>query len=145
MTGSSAWVFFYGSFMAPHVVATAGATLREPQPAKLAGFDILIAPLATMVRAERGTVWGVVARMPHAEIAALYELPWVGTYLPEAVIVETLDGALRPALTYIKHDVTLAPAADDYVHRIVTAAREHKLPEWYIERLDSFRPPGDMV
>ena len=61
-------------------------------------------------------------------------------YLPEAVLVETLDGKLLPALCYICHDMKPRPAANDYIDRVVKPAREYGFPEWYIERLESFRP-----
>jgi hypothetical protein len=62
------------------------------------------------------------------------------TYLPEAVLAETFEGKWRAALCYVAPEMTPRPAALDYVTRIVEAARRFGFPQWYIERLESFRP-----
>jgi len=133
------WVFFYGTFINPDVCAGAGATLRDVEVARLAGFDVRIGPLANLVHAEQHTAYGIVARMTHAELGKLYTMEWVGTYLPEAVVVHTRGERLLPALTYLKPDMQIAPPADDYVDRIVGPARQYGFPAWYVERLESFR------
>jgi hypothetical protein len=63
----------------------------------------------------------------------------VPSYLPEAVLAESLDGTLRPALCYIDPSPKSAPATSDYVERIVAPAREFGFPAWYLERLERFR------
>jgi hypothetical protein len=64
----------------------------------------------------------------------------VGTYLPDAVLVETLDGKWRSALCYIAPASETRPATDDYIDRIVGPAKQYGFPDWYIARLESFRP-----
>jgi hypothetical protein len=64
----------------------------------------------------------------------------VGTYLPEAVLVETLDSTWQPALCFIAPASEERPASGDYIDRIVGPAREYGFPDWYIARLESFRP-----
>jgi hypothetical protein len=59
--------------------------------------------------------------------------------LPEAVLIETVDGKWRPALCYICPAMESRPAANDYVDRIVKPAREFGFPAWYVDRLESFR------
>jgi hypothetical protein len=63
-----------------------------------------------------------------------------GVYLPEAVLCQTRSGLFRPALCYIASNMEERPAAADYVERIVRPAREYGFPDWYIARLESFRP-----
>jgi len=84
-----------------------------------------------------------VATGTHVELARLYdhaENVLGGCYLPEAVLVETRAGRWMPALCYIAPQLSGEAAAADYVERIASPAREHGLPEWYIERIESFRP-----
>jgi hypothetical protein len=50
------------------------------------------------------------------------------------------DRARRAALCYIAPSLTPQPATDDYIDRIVKPAREYGFPDWYVSRLDSFRP-----
>ena len=97
-------VFFYGSYMNLRVLADVGLRPQRHEVACLRGFDIRIAPLANVVRSERHTVYGILTAATHAELDRLYAHAREvlgGVYLPEAVIVECRDGALRPAVCYI--------------------------------------------
>jgi hypothetical protein len=101
-----------------------------------------VAPLANLVRSDQHRVYGILAMLTHAELARLYayaESELGGTYLPEAVLVETLAGTLRPALTYIAPRLEPAPPEADYLDRIVRPARALGFPDWYVARLESFR------
>ncbi len=111
--------------------------------AKLSGFAIHIQPRANLVRAEPACVYGIIAAAAHQELSRLYahaQEVLGETYLPEAVLVETLDGKWKPALCYICPEMQPRPAAQDYVDRIVKPAETFGFPEWYIKRLESFRP-----
>ena len=139
------WTFFYGSYMNLEVLRAVDLVPERIEVAQLSGFDIRIRPLANLVRSDDSCVYGIVATATHAELAHLYEHArdvLGGVYLPEAVLAETRDGNRLPALTYIAQALEEAPAAADYVERIVAPAREYGFPAWYIERLESFRPPG---
>jgi hypothetical protein len=135
------WTFFYGSFMNRAVCAEAGADLGEVEVARLAGRELRIGPLATLLPSPRGVAYGLLACMSHAELERLYGLAWVGRYVPEPVIVETAAGRTCAALVYVKYDVAYAPAAPDYVDRILAPARQHGFPDWYLEHVERFRGP----
>jgi hypothetical protein len=142
MAGVSVSVFFYGSFMNLEVLKEVDVVAEGCQPAKVGGFDIVIQPRANLVPSERHCVYGIVVSVTHAELDRLYDhaKSVLGeTYLPQAVLAETLSGYWKPALCYIAPSMEVRPAAKDYVDRIVKAAREFNFPEWYIERLESFR------
>lgn len=143
MRAPRVWVFFYGSYMNRRVLAESELVVAELEPARLSGWDIAIRPRANVVRAEMGTVHGVLGRMTHDELTRLYAHAHAvlgETYLPEAVLTETRTGTWRPALCYICPDMAPRPAAADYVDRIVDAACEHGLPADYVARLEGFRP-----
>lgn len=131
--------FFYGSFINLEVLAQGGFKPKRVELAKLSGFDIRIQPLANLVRSDQHCVYGILCEATHAELAGLYGQAWVGTYLPEAVVVETIDGRLAPALCYIAPPAEPEPAKSDYLDRIIGPARQHGFPAWYLERLESFR------
>jgi hypothetical protein len=61
-------------------------------------------------------------------------------YQPEAVLVETLDGQWRPALCYFAPAMEPRPATADYVERIAAPAKAFGFPEWYVQRIEGFRP-----
>lgn len=137
------WTFFYGSYMNLNVLRDVDIVPGAWEVARLAGFDIRIAPRANLVPAPDAEAWGIVATTTHGELERLYAhaRDVLGeVYLPEAVVVETRSGERRPALCYLCHDMKAQPASDDYVSRIVDPAREYGFPEAYIARLESFRP-----
>ena len=139
MPQTSVWTFFYGSFIDLDVLKRAGVVPKRFEVAKLGGFDVEIKPLANLVRSERHCVYGIVAATTHQELRRLYSQGWVSSYLPEAVLVETLDGKWRAALCYVAPELAAEPAAEEYVEHIVRAARKHGFPDWYVDRLESFR------
>src|SRR5262245_49544599 len=63
-------------------------------------------------------------------------------YLPEPVLVETLDGKWRTAFCYIAPAGESRPASNDHIDRIVGPARQYGFPAWSVARLESFRPGG---
>ena len=136
-------VFFYGSFINKRVLAEVGLVPQQVEVASLRGFDIRIGPLANVVRAEHQTVYGIVCEATHAELERLYAQDWVGTYLPEAVLVETTAGLSVPALCYVAPEAPYAPATADYLDRIIAPARELGFPSWYLDRLESSRSSGE--
>ena len=135
------WTFFYGSFINLDVLKQQADLVPDQiEVAWLSGFDIRIRPLANLVRSSEHCVYGIVVRATHQQLDRLYSQDWVGTYLPEAVLVETLDGRWRAALCYVAPSPEPGPAANDYIDRIVGPARQYGFPDWYIDRLESFRP-----
>jgi hypothetical protein len=136
------WTFFYGSFMNPDVLANAEVRPTEAQMGRLDGWDIKIAPRATLVPSEGRSVFGILAKVTHADLEKLYTKDWFGfgTYLPEAVLVEDSAEQLVPALSYIAWEMEGGSPTHEYISNVVTAARQFRFPEWYIDRLKSFAP-----
>ena len=142
MPDPTVWTFFYGSFINLEVLKNAGFVPHTYEVARLSGFDIRIQPLANLVRSDQHTVYGILAPCTHEQLRRLYDYArdrLGGTYLPEPVLAETLDGKSRPALCYIAPALEPGPAGNDYIDRIVGPARRHGFPDWYIARLESFR------
>jgi hypothetical protein len=137
------WVFFYGSYINFNVLREVGLVPAKWEVARLAGFDLRIRPRANLVRAEERCAYGIAATATHAELDRLYthareQLGEI--YLPEAVVVETRDGALRPTLCYLCPQMVDRPADASYLARIFEPAREHGFPGWYLDRIESFAP-----
>jgi hypothetical protein len=137
------WVFFYGSNINFDVLEDGGLVPGEWEVARSPGFDIRIAPTANLIRSERDVVWGINATATHAELGGLYRDYVQGKlgqiYLPEAILTCTVDGKVRPAMTYVCHAMIPRPADPAYVERITGPARQFGFPSWYIERLEGFR------
>ena len=140
------WVFFYGSYINLDVLAEVDLVPGEYETARLAGFDLRIAPRANLVRDELSVVYGILATCRHAELDRLYTDHAKGklgeTYLPEAVVAEDRRGCLRPALTYIAPVMEKRAAEGAYIERIAGPAERFGFPPAYIERIRSFHAPA---
>ena len=130
-------VFFYGSFINLDVLKEVDLVPDGNRVARLLGWDLRIAPLATLEPKDSACVYGIVVDCTHEELERLYAQDWVGAYLPEAVLID-IDGAFLPALTYIKLDYESGSAAPDYVERIAGPAEKLDFPGWYVDHIRSF-------
>ena len=136
-------VFFYGSYMNPRVLEEANLSPEPLTPATLEDFEIVIRPLANLVRSDRGHVYGALAFATHAEHERLYAHAREvlgGNYLPFPVVVRTRGGEHVPAFCYIAPALEPRPASNDYIDRIVQPAKLHGFPTSYVAHLESFRP-----
>jgi hypothetical protein len=143
MTEPHVWVFFYGSYMNLRVLKEVAIVPPQWEVARLPGYDIVIAPRANLVRAEQHAAYGIVALTTHSELTRLYAhaKDVLGEiYLPEAVLVQTLDGKWMPAMTYLCPEMRPGPVEAAYVERIAAPARELGFPAWYLARIERFRP-----
>jgi hypothetical protein len=135
------WTFFYGSYINFDVLKEVELEPTEWEVARLYGYDIKIEPRANLERSEASIVYGILATATHGQLNNLYThaKEVLGeTYLPEAVLAETLDQRWRPALCYICPDMAPRKADPDYVARILGPARQYGFPSWYLERLARF-------
>jgi hypothetical protein len=134
------WTFFYGSFMSSEVLAEAGVRPSDPQIARLDGWRLEIAPRATLVPAERDAVYGILARLTHADIDKLYTNDWFGfgAYLPEAVSVADAAGRPLPALCYVAWQAAGGKPTKEYLAKMVAVARAYSFPADYVRHIESF-------
>ncbi len=128
-------VFFYGSFMNRKVLAEGGYAPARVEVARLFGFDVQTQPLVTLTRSDHHCVYGILCEASHEELARLYGQDWVKAYLPEPVVVATLDGRWVPALCYIDPARRPVPPERAYLERVLAPARELSFPDWYLTRL----------
>lgn len=135
-------VFFYGSYINLDVLAEMDLHPSPVQVATVAGFEIVIAPLANLLPAKGALVWGILAPMTHDELGRLYDehaqKVLGGTYLPEAVLCLTAAGDYRPALTYISPALPSGPVSEAYVERIAGPGEGYGFPDPYLRHLRSF-------
>jgi hypothetical protein len=135
------WTFFYGSYINLDVLKEVELEPTEWEVARLHGYDIKIEPRANLERSDADTVYGILATATHKQLDDLYAhaKEVLGeTYLPEAVLAETLRGTWRPALCYICPDMEPRSADPDYVARIIGPASRYGFPSWYLDRLARF-------
>lgn len=143
MNEPAVWTFFYGSYLNLKVLAEVDLVPSQWEKAKLNGFEITIAPRANLAESSDQCVYGINALATHSELERLYAHAHdvLGEiYLPRAVLTETLSGTFRPALCYICNAMETRPAETDYCERIAAPCREYGFPDWYIQRIESFKP-----
>ena len=122
-------------------MASGGFHPETVEVAKLSGYDITFDPHANIFRSGQHAVCGVLVYPSHEELNKLYSKDGVGVFLPEAVVVETGNNRMLPAICYMPPGRKDDPADLVYVEHIIKAAREHGFPKWYLGRLEEFRSP----
>jgi hypothetical protein len=134
------WTFFYGSFMDSDVLAKADVHPTGLQLARLDGWELKIAPRATLIPSEGRCVYGILAQLTHPELDKLYTKDWFGfgTYLPEAVIVTSAAAGQLAAMCYIAWQIEGGKPTEEYVGKILSVAREYSFPEEYVRHIQSF-------
>lgn len=129
-------VFFYGLFMDDALLREKGVTPRDGRIASVQDFSLVIGARATLVPRSNCTVHGVVYRLTHAEIDALYSDASVNVYRPEAVLAHVADGTIVPALCF---NLPSPPSVDernaDYAARLRTLAERIGLPPEYVSSI----------
>jgi hypothetical protein len=137
------WTFFYGSWINLKILKEKDLLPERYEVARLFGYDIYIQPIANVVPSDSHVVYGILlatSREKHQKIlTALTQGTMGSVYLPEAVLVETLENKWKPALCYMASRTEPKPASPDYLDPFVRSAKEWKFPEWYIKHLESFR------
>jgi hypothetical protein len=142
MSERKAWCFFYGYYINILLLKEINIIPQQYEVAKLNGFDIRIEPWANLIPSNQHCVYGMAAMMAHDEIGRLYDharVKFDEVYLPEAVLIETWQGNFRPSLCYIAPHMQPRPAEREYIDRIVNSARDFRFPDWYLQKLESFR------
>ena len=93
-------VFFYGLFMDEDLLRAKGVTATHLRPASVPGFQLRIGKRATLVPAQSGRVFGLIASLSHVELERLYSEPSVQAYRPEAVLAHLSNGETLAALCF---------------------------------------------
>jgi len=136
-------VFLYGSSINLDVLAKAGLKKRAFAPASLAGFELVIQPVANLAESGDGIVYGILANFTHAEIDLLVNSHTstltTSQYRPEPVIVRTRGGKIVPAICYISENMSADAPDNAYIDRILKPAKNYGFPDWYIDHIEAFR------
>jgi hypothetical protein len=137
------WVFFYGTIMEPTELKKFGVTPARVVPAKLNGYELSVRPRPNIAPADRACAFGSLMSVRHDDLTTLYtalETRFGARYRSAPVLVESLDGMLKPALCYIADDMAEAPAEAEFINQLVRCVRTMGFPEWYAEHVQSFAP-----
>jgi cation transport regulator ChaC len=146
-------LFAYGSLMSLAELRTTCPGAEPIGRGRLPGYRLAFtrlsrrwgAGVADVVADDGAEVWGVLHRVPAAEMPALREREGagVGAYRELAVQVEHA-GAFAAAVTFavVRKQPGPIPPRRDYLDLMVAAAREHGLPAGYVSALRAIPPAG---
>lgn len=134
--------FAYGSNLCATQMARRCPDATDPRPATLAEHDWLINQrgVATVEPFTGSTVHGVLWTVSERDLAALDSAEGVPVrYRRDRLTVHTADGP-SPAWVYVDPRVQAGPPRPGYLERIINGARQHGLPDGWIEFLHRWNP-----
>ena len=126
--------FFYGLFMDTAILRAGGvAEPANPRRAFVDGFELHIGQRATLLPRAGSQAYGMLFALTHTELDLLYAAPGLEAYRAEAIVAQSFDGVVTPALCYnLRHP----PAADErnseYASRLQEILARLHFPEAYV-------------
>jgi len=145
---TDAWYFAYGSNLSVDQKELRTGGIRQAIRSQLPGFRLAFnkrgsnGEVYANVLPEPGqVVWGVIYLCNRAILREMDRHEGVsgGHYERLAVQVVTEQGEQGEAVTYVAGDKFVCPEgipSDNYLTRIVSGARQHRLPEDYIRQIE---------
>jgi len=139
------YAFFYGGYMNPDVLRASGTQPMDCEIGYVEGLRLTVGPLANLEESKGSRAYGLLARLSHEDLSRLYggdpaALQGI-VYLPEAVLVHTINGQTIPAMTYICPTLSGGIADAAYVAKLVVAAEKIGLPADYVSHLRDIAVP----
>jgi hypothetical protein len=126
--------FFYGLFMDAQDLRDAGTNPSNFRRAYVNDFALRIGQRATLVPAPGARAYGMVISLTHAELDRLYSAPGLEGYRPEAVVAQTFDGEVSPALCYNLVDAPEPHERNtEYAKRLKSVLEQLEFPPEYVE------------
>jgi hypothetical protein len=115
-------VFFYGLFMDVAILRADGvAEPEDPRRAFVDDFELRIGQRATLVPVAGSRTYGMLFALTHTELDLLYAAPGLEAYRAEAIVAQSFDGIVTPALCYnLRHP----PSADEWNSGYASRLRE---------------------
>ena len=97
------------------------------------GFTLKIGQRATLVPATGARSYGMLISLTHSELQQLYAAPGLEQYLPEAVLAQTMDGQIVPALCYnLAEPPNAADRNPEYVSKLKSVLQALGFPAEYV-------------
>lgn len=134
--------FAYGSNMNTNQMTDRCPKSVLKGKAKVSGYRFIIngRGVASIIPDSDGIVYGVLWEIDKLDEGALDEyegIKW-GTYKKVELNLDSNTSMVVKALIYIAEDNTPGIARDNYIEKIIDAAKQHGFPGLYIEELESW-------
>lgn len=126
-------IFFYGLFMDEDLLRTKGVMATDIRPASVPGFQLRIGNRATLIPAQSGRVFGLIASLSHTELDRLYSDPGLQAYRPEAVLAHLANGETLATLCFnLVEPPSPHERNPDYASRLRALAERLSFPADYV-------------
>jgi hypothetical protein len=126
-------VFFYGLFMDPQALEARGFRPTNVRRVFVDDLALQLGERATLVPAIGSRTFGMLMKLTHDEIDALYSEQSVAAYRPEPVVAHLIDGGAEPALCFNLPSVREKTTTNrDYATALKAVATKMGLPEQYV-------------
>jgi hypothetical protein len=135
LTTDSLKIFFYGTFMDLGVLRTLGVVPQTFETAELKDWSITFSPMATLVRSEGDSVYGMLAELLRTEARMLYSRDELTRYYPVDITVATARNKRMAAQCYISKPGIGEKPSVEYLQRVIRAAESLSFPAAYLARL----------
>ena len=97
------------------------------------GFTLQIGQRATLLPKAGARSYGMLISLTHSELQQLYSAPGLEQYLPEAVLAQTIEGQIIPALCYnLAEPPNAADRNPEYVSKLKTVLEALGFPAEYV-------------
>ena len=132
-------IFFYGLFMDERLLATKGIRPSQVSLGFVDGYRLRIGERATLVRDPDSRAYGAMMVIAPNEATRLYEEKSVTDYMPEAVIVELMDGTQIEATCYNLPSEKVTGTNREYAKSLLDVATRLNFPADYLDEIRQAR------
>lgn len=97
------------------------------------GFALQIGQRATLLPTTGARAYGMLISLTHSELQQLYAAPGLEQYLPEAILAQTIEGQVIPALCYNLADPpNAADRNPEYASKLKSVLQRLGFPAEYV-------------
>jgi len=121
-------VFFYGLYMDEEILKSKGVKPRNKRRAIADGYALRLGNMATLLKKENATAYGMVYSLTHEEMDILYKNSGLTQYVNEALMVELEDKSNIVTLCSVLLDEPKADERnDEYYQKLVSCMKKYGL------------------
>jgi len=121
-------VFFYGLYMDEEILKSKGVKPRNKRRAIADGYALRLGNMATLLRKENATAYGMVYSLTHEEMDILYKNSGLTQYVNEALMVELENKSNIVTLCSVLLDAPKVDESnDEYYQKLVTCMKKYGL------------------
>lgn len=128
-------VFFYGLFMDEGLLERKGMKPSSVSLGFVDGYRLRIGERAALEHRPGCRAYGAMMEIARGEAAELYAEDSVADYLPEAVVVELMDGTRCAATCYNLPADKVTGTNKDYAVSLLAVASQLGFPDSYLDQI----------